>query len=215
VWKATSQDASYASAIAATVDGVRHAFFFTRDGLVALDPATGKIRASNRWRSRIVASVNAATPVLLDGRYLFLSSSYATGGILLDVKKDAVEEVWKNDKSLSSHFCTPVAVGGQLFGFHGRQEGDGADLHCIDWKTGKVRWTESGLKYGSLLAAGKKLLLLTQGGELILADASAERFTVKARASVLGDGCRAHLALAGGLLYGRDGGKLVCWKVSR
>lgn len=213
-WKATEHDASYSSPIAAKADGVRQAFFFTREGLAAVDPETGKVRSSKRWRSRINASVNAAMPVLLGEDHLFLSSSYGTGAVVLKVKKDGVKEVWKNDSSLSCHFSTPVVVGEQLYGFEGRQE-EGASLRCIDWKTGKVRWTEPGYGCGSLIAAGKKLFVLSESGDLVLLAANPDKHVEKARANVLGSPCRAHLALADGLLYGRDGRKLVCWKVKK
>ena len=213
-WKATEDEASYSSPIAATVAGARQAIFFTREGLVMLDPETGKVRTTRRWRSRNHASVNAATPLLLPGDHLFLTSSYQTGAILLKLKKEGAEEVWKNDTSLSSHFSTPVAVGEQVYGFDGRQEG-GANLRCIDWRTGKVRWEEAGYGCGSVIAAGKKLFALTEGGDLVLLTATPERHDEKARARVLGSPCRAQLALANGVLYGRDGRKLVCWKVKK
>jgi outer membrane protein assembly factor BamB len=214
VWKSTEQGASYSSPIAAMIDGVRHVFFFTRQGLVSLDPAVGKVRFSKRWRARYDASVNAAMPVLLGGDHLLLTASYETGAVLLKVRKDGVEEVWKSKEALSAHFSTPVAVGDQLYGFDGRQEA-GAQLRCIDWKTGKVRWTEPGFGCGSIIAAGKQLFVLSESGNLVLVEASGERYREKARASVLGAPCRAHLALADGLLYARDGGKLVCWKVRK
>lgn len=212
VWKATSHEASYASPIAVTVNGIRHGIFFTREGLVSLDPASGTVRANKRWRSRIHASVNAATPILLGEDHLFVSASYNTGAVVVKIKKDAFEEVWKNDSSLSCHFSTPVVVGEQLYGFDGRQE-TGATLRCIDWKTGKVRWTEEGYGCGSVIAAGKKLFILSEGGDLVLLRATPDKYEEKARARVLSRPCRAHLALANGLLYGRDDRKLVCWKV--
>ena len=46
--------------VAATIDGVRHAIFFTREGLVSLDPADGKVRFSKRWRSRIETDASSA-----------------------------------------------------------------------------------------------------------------------------------------------------------
>jgi outer membrane protein assembly factor BamB len=213
-WKVTDQEASYASPIAATVGGERRVFFFTREGLLVVDPAAGKVRFFKRWRSRFSASVNAASPVLLGGDRLFLSACYGTGAVLLKREKDVFEEVWKNDTSLSCHFGTPVAVGEQLYGFHGRQE-EGASLRCIDWKTGRVRWTEAGYGCGSILACGKKLIVLSEGGELALVSANPEKYDERARASVLGRPCRANLALAGGLLYARDGKELVCLKVKK
>ncbi len=214
VWKSTSQEASYSSPIAATVDGARHVFFFTRAGLLSLNPANGKERFRHAWRPRINESVNAAMPVLLGGDHLFLTTSYGKGAVLLRVKKDGVEEVWKNNTSLSAHFSTPVAVGEQLYGFHGRQEA-GAELRCIDWKTGKVRWTEKDHGCGSLIAADGKLFLLSEYGELVLLEPTPAKYSEKARAAVLGRQCRAPLALANGMLYARDARKLVCWKVKK
>jgi outer membrane protein assembly factor BamB len=214
VWKATSDEASYSSPIAASVAGVRHVFFFTRTGLVSVNPANGAVRFTKRWRSRIDTSVNAAMPVLLGSDHLFLSASYGTGAILLKIKKDGIEGGWQNRTSLSAHYSTPVAVGDQLYGFEGRQE-EGAVLRCIDWKTGKVRWTEKGYGCGSILAADRKLFVLSESGDLALLEANPARYTEKARASVLGEPCRAHLALANGLLYARDNRKLICWKVKK
>ena len=211
-WKATSQEASYASPVLADLAGKRQALFFTREGLLCLEPDTGKVLHAKRWRPRIRASVNAASPVVLPGGHVFLSTSYGTGGLLLKITKAGVEEVWKNDKSLTCHFNTPVAVGDQLYGVHGRQEG-GAELRCIDWKTGKVRWSEKGFGCGSLLAADGKLWLMSEAGELILAKPNAAKFDVVSRAKVLSGPVRATLALAEGRLYCRDDKKLVCWKI--
>ena len=213
-WRATDHDASYSSPIAATIDGVRHVFFFTREGIASIDPADGKVRFTKRWRARIPTSVNAASPILLGGDHLFLSACYDTGAILLKVKKDRVEEVWKGKESLNCHFSTPVAVGDQLYGFEGRQE-QGGQLRCIDWKTGKVRWTENAYGCGSLIAAGDKLFVLGENGDLGLVKADPSKYQEKARIAALGKNVRAHLALANGLLYGRDGSKLVCWKVKK
>ncbi len=121
VWKATGDGASYSSPVAATIDGVRHVIFFTRQGIVSVDPATGAVRFSKRWRSRMNASVNAATPVVVDDQ-LFFTSCYDTGAILVRAARDGIEEVWSNDRSLSCHFGTPVYHDGCLYGFHGRQE---------------------------------------------------------------------------------------------
>jgi outer membrane protein assembly factor BamB len=214
LWKATDHEASYSSPIAANIDGVRMALFFTREGLVALDPATGAVRFSKRWRSRINASVNAAAPVLLPGDHLFLSASYGTGAVLLRLSRDGAKEVWKGDAMLSCHFNTPVAVGPYLFGIDGRQEG-GARLRCIEWKSGKVRWTKEGIGCASLLAADGKLFALTEDGDLLLIEPNGERYVEKARAAVLNRPTRAQPALADGRLYARDGAKLVCWRVKK
>jgi outer membrane protein assembly factor BamB len=209
VWKATDDEASYSSPVAATVGGKRLVFFFTREGLVALDPKTGKVRHQHRWRSRTFASVNAATPLVI-GDHVFLTSSYRTGALLLRFTGDRMKEVWKGDDSLSAHYNTPVRIGDYLYGIDGRQEA-GARLRCIEWKTGKVRWTKEGFGCASLIAADGKLIALREDGNLVLLDPSPEGYREVSRAAMLEGTCRAPLALAEGRLYGRDGKKLICW----
>src|SRR5260370_29412350 len=84
LWTSTDQAASYSSPVAATVNGARHVFFFTRAGLVDIDPASGKVRYQFPWRARMHASVNAAAPIVLRDHVL-LSSSYAPGPVLLPI----------------------------------------------------------------------------------------------------------------------------------
>ncbi len=212
-WHATDHQASYASPVAATIDGVRHVFFFTREGLVSLDPASGTVRFAKHWRSRMDASVNAASPVVFDG-HVFLSACYRTGAVLLKVHKDRVDEVWHNDRSLSCHFSTPVYLEGHLYGFEGRQE-EGARLRCIEARTGKVCWTQEGYGCGSMILADGRLIVLSEGGELALLKPDPGRYQELARAAVLGRPCRAHLALSEGKLYARDDRKLVCWDLRK
>ncbi len=87
LWKATDNEASYSSPVAATLHNRRYAFFFTRSNLVALDPASGKVRFDFPWRPRVHASVSAATPLVIDD-LIFLSASYETGAVLLRVNDD-------------------------------------------------------------------------------------------------------------------------------
>jgi outer membrane protein assembly factor BamB len=211
VWKATDEPASYSSPVAATIDGVRHAFFLTREGLVGLDPKDGTVRFRKPWRARYDASVNAASPVVA-GDLLFLSASYQTGAVLLRVRKDGVEEVWKGDDSLSCHYNTPVHHGGYLYGIDGRQE-RGARLRCVELKTGQVKWTRDRFGCASLLLADGRLIALTEDGDLVLLEATPEGYREKARANVLAGPCRAEPALADGRLYARGDKKLACWNL--
>jgi outer membrane protein assembly factor BamB len=214
VWRATRDGASYASPVATTIDGRRHTIFFTREGIVVLDPATGAIDFQKRWRSRSNASVNATSPLVLDDR-VFFSASYETGAIMQRIRKDGIETLWQGDDALSSHYSNIVHANGYLYGFDGRQE-VGARLRCIEAATGKVKWTEEGFGCGTTVLVEEDLILLTERGDLVLAAASPEGYKERSRAHVFDSlPCRAHLALANGLLYGRDGSKLVCWNLRK
>jgi outer membrane protein assembly factor BamB len=210
-WKATGDGASYSSPVAVVLAGKRLVLFFTRQGIVALDPADGNVRFRKRWRSRMDASVNAATPVVVDD-LAFFTACYDTGAIVLRLKKDGYEELWSNNRSLSCHFSTPIYHDGCLYGFDGRQEG-GTEMRCVELKTGKVHWSKEGFGCASMIRIEDHLLVLSEDGELVLVECKRDKYREKARAAVLSGPCRAHLALANGRLYGRDNKKLVCWNL--
>jgi outer membrane protein assembly factor BamB len=207
-WKASQHEAGYSSPVMATIAGQSRAVFFTRQGLVVLDPGNGAVTTEFPWRSRISASVNAATPLML-GERVFLTSSYGTGAILLDLHGAQPATVWSGDDSLSSHYASVVAHDGYLYGFHGRQE-TGASLRCVEAATGKVKWSIDGYGCGSLILAQGTLLLLTERGELVVGPISPTPFQPVARFQILGAGTRSPPALSDGRFYARDTKRLVC-----
>ena len=77
-WTATDDAASYSSPVAATIGGQRYAIFLTRAGLVGLDPGSGAVKFQRGWRARANASVNAATPIVVDN-LIFISAEYGPG----------------------------------------------------------------------------------------------------------------------------------------
>jgi outer membrane protein assembly factor BamB len=202
LWTATNHEASYSSPVGATFGGKKAAVFFTRQGLVALNPTNGSVRFQKSWRSRSQASVNAATPLVV-GDLIFVSATYETGAALLRVKDDVLNEVWSGDDVMSNHYATSVVHNGILYGFHGRQEFN-PSFRAVDLNTGKVRWSEDRFRAGTVTLAGDTLVILRETGELVLAAASPQAFRPIARAQILPPTLRAYPALADGLLFVRN-----------
>ncbi len=213
VWTSTSDEASYSAPVIAEIAGQHTAVFFTRTGLVALDPSTGNVRYQYRWRARMAASVNAAAPVVVKDR-IFLSASYGTGAVLLQVANNAVTPLWSGDESMSNHYSTSVFKDGYLYGFEGRQE-FGQRLRCIELATGKVMWDVEGFGAGSLLIAGEALVIMRESGELALAPASPKAFRFASRAQLLPGVVRAFPALAGGRYFVRNDRQLSAFDLLR
>ncbi len=211
LWKALSHESGYSSPIVATIAGARHALFFTREGLVDADPATGRIRFEQRWRARMAASVNAAVPVVV-GDEVFVSASYGTGASLWKIQGDKASQVWSGDESISNHYSTSVHKDGYLYGFHGRQE-HGQELRCIEWKTGKVQWSVPDLRAGTVALAGAHLFVLKEDGELLIAPADPKGFRPIKKLKVADPVLRAYPALAGGRLYVRTDKSLAAWRI--
>jgi outer membrane protein assembly factor BamB len=212
-WKATDDEASYSSPIAATFDSQRYLLVFSRSGLLGLEPNTGNTKFEFPWRARNSASVNAATPLVI-GNKIFLSASYQTGAALLEIVDGKPRKIWSADDVLSNHYSTSVYHDGFLYGFDGRQE-QGQSFVCLDLATGKDNWREERFGAGTVITSGDQLIILTENGELVLAPASAKEFKPSARAQILGHGVRSYPALANGLLYARDKQNLACFDLRK
>jgi outer membrane protein assembly factor BamB len=221
--------ASYASLKLATIGDRRWCFAFCRDGLLALDPASGRRDFHYPWRAPILESVNASMPVVV-GDEVLISECYGVGSTLLKVSPGKFDVVWKDDpkkraKSMMTHWNTPVAVDGYLYGCSGRHP-ETATLRCIEWSSGKVMWDEPGMARTSLIAIDGHLLCLGEDGRLWLLKLTPERFQAVAKvdysdpqvgnkllgksSAVLDFPCWAAPVVAHGLLYVRGKDRLVC-----
>jgi len=209
VWKATNDPGSYSSPVVCTIDGTPLAVFFTRTGAVVLDPKTGDVKHQQRFRARNDASVNAATPLIIDNHALF-SASYDTGALLLKLRKNGADEVWTDENVMSNHYNTSIYADGFLYGFDGRQEAK-PSFRCVNLKTKKVAWEKESFGNGTMILAEGRLIVLTERGELHLVQATPTAFRELAKTQLFTSGpCRAQIALANGKLYARDQKKLVC-----
>lgn len=143
-WTNEEMVVSYSSPLCATIHGRRHLLCFMRQGLVSLDPATGKEWFHFWFRPRVHESVNAAQPVV-DGNSIMLSAAYRLGAVRLLVKPDgqSYEIAWKNSTNLLTHWSTSIFHEGVYYGFSGRHENEGM-FRCLQAETGEVLWETAG-----------------------------------------------------------------------
>ena len=93
---------------------------------------------------------------------------------------------------------------------------NGGGFTCLDLKTGKKMWNESGgVGKGSLCWADGMLYLFGEsGGKAALATCSPEGLKITGKVKVEGEGPSwAHPVVAGGRLYLRFGDNLYCFDV--
>ena len=207
-WTATTDQASYSSGVAATFPSGRRAIFLTRDALVGLDPTTGTVAFRRGWRARMNSSVNVAAPLVVED-LIFVSAEYGPGAGVLRVDGSNLVELWTSDEAMSNHYANSVHRDGILYGFHGRQE-FGPSLRAVELRTGKVRWSQEQFRAGTVTLVGDRLLIVREGGEMILAPASPDAFKPLARAQILPATIRAYPAVSDGLVYVRNENTLVC-----
>jgi outer membrane protein assembly factor BamB len=220
-WKASDELASYASPIAAEIDGRPWCFVYARGGLVGLDPRTGKVDFEYPWRAPLLESAIASSPVVI-GDEVFLSESYAVGSSLLKVRPGGFDIVWKDDrktrdKAMLLHWNTAVYHDGFLYGSSGRHAGS-AELRCIEWKTGTVRWSQPALGRASLTYADGHFICLAENGSIHVLEVTPEAYTPVRSVTLVDEAGGELLAppawtapvIARGLLYVRGDDRLVC-----
>jgi len=215
LWHQTDELASYSSPVATTIGDQRQVIFVTRMNVVSIDPRTGTERFRFPFGMR-GPTVNAANPLVVGDR-LFVTASYGIGAQLAQISPAGTKTVWENDDALSSQYTTPIEHQGFLYGIHGRQDAGVAELRCVELKTGNVRWKQPDFGSANLIGIDDKLLIQKTSGELVLAQASPNRFIQLATARIFPEGSvvQALPALSDGRLFVRDESKLVVLHVGR
>ena len=109
-------------------------------------------------RSKKYESATACPPIHLGDNYVFLSECYDKGSVVLQIKPNFSYDVaWENSK-LGIHWMTPIGSKGYLYGVSGRHQ-QGAELFCLNWKTGETLWKEIVLWQENLLGRDLNLQL--------------------------------------------------------
>lgn len=210
-WTGDEMVVSYSSPFIAEIGGQRHLLCLLRQGLVSLDPESGRLNFRHWFRSRVHESVNAARPVVI-GDQILLSAAYEVGAELLKVAPDgrSVSQVWKNRRSLQAHWSTPIHVDGFVYGFSGRHENEG-ELRCVSLADGAVQWSTAGFEgdlnelrldrttgkvlradtgeqvpypffgRGSLTRVGSRFIVLGERGTMAVADVNPQKYVEHGR----------------------------------
>lgn len=230
VWRSGDDLASYSSPRLITVDGTTILLLLAREGLLAVEPETGKQLWHYPFRSRLLESVNAMVPVVSGNRVL-ISECYEVGAALLEVSLDGVREVWKDPsnrrlQAMRAHWATPIVVGDFVYGASGRNEPD-SDLRCIGLNDRTPGWVDFRRSRASLLHVDDHFVVLDEDGTLQLIKADPTEFRVvtetnlqamtpgRAEAGYLPMG-RPYWAapiLSRGLLYVRGNQRVTCFEL--
>jgi len=208
IWGSNDYGAAYSSPVPFTHKGRKRLAVFPEFGLVILDPQNGRELAKTRWET--AHGVNAATPLVIDDEHIFISSGYRQKSGLFRFTGNALREVWRVEH-LGNKMDSSVYHNGYLYGMNDAQRGT---LQCVDARTGELKWTRRDTGNGTVALAGDVLIVLTERGEVVTAQATHEAFRpISQQVRVLhGDRpCWIVPVLSHGLLYVRNPeGHLIC-----
>jgi outer membrane protein assembly factor BamB len=214
VWKSQNDTAGNAAPVIATLGGVRQVISFTALGLIGVGARDGTLL----WRAPLNTRLgrHVITPVVVDD--LVIVGSYQLGLLAVKVSREGAsfnaEPAWIS-KEAASNFASPVAAGGYVYGVGPRQ-----NVYCVEARTGTVAWSQSGLiraagdrAFATFIVMARNILMLTDGGELVLFAVNPARFEAAGRAQACG-ATWASPAYAEGRLYLRDAKALFCLELA-
>lgn len=189
-WASQNEGMTHATPTLATIHGVRQIIFATQSGLVALNPITGALL----WRFDYPFDYNTSLAVspVVDEDLVFCcgAQGYSMGSFAARVDFTgntwSATQLWANTgvySTLASHWMTPVASQGFLYGQFGVQASDSASaqLKCVDLQTGEVKWSASNFGRGGTILVDGQILSLTETGFLVLVKTDPTAYTEVAR----------------------------------
>ena len=159
---------------------------FMREGLVVINSLDGSELYFDKFQSPINASVNAASPLVLQNGVFSLHAMKWELALEFDFNKRRITftNKWKFKEILDCHYSTPIEFKNYLYGFHGRQE-RGSLLRCIRISDGKIMWSASPFGTGHLILLGESFVF-NRKGELFLFETKPSGFEVDFRQQILG-----------------------------
>lgn len=209
LWTATDHAASYATPRVAVIHGRTLLFVFTREGLAALDPVSGREYWWVPFRANNPEFVNATSPIVCDD--IVFTSGYSLGNLCLRVLPDgSYQELWRDQRrNLDSQYNPLICLDGSLYGFAALDH----TFRCLDLATGKVRW--KGLREldrGAAIAAGDYFVVWGTNGHLAILRIDSRRMDVVAQTKepLLAGPTYAFPALHRGHLLVRNDHELIC-----
>ena len=211
-WKSDDFKPAYGSAVVFEHGGKPMIADLNSKALIVVDATTGRLVASTPWTTQYDTS--AATPIVV-GNQIFISTGYGKGAGLYEFTGSSLNVVYTST-IMANHMNSCVLREGHLYGVHGNSHSRGdANFACVEFATGKRKWSHKGLGVGSVTLAGDKLIILSDRGDLVIAAASPESYKELHRIDgVVAGRCWTPPIIANGKIYLRNTpGDLVCVEV--
>ena len=200
---------AFSSPIIATLQGEPQLVVQTRTKLAGVDLTSGNVL----WSQEVPAfrGMNILTPTVV-GNSLF-TSTYGGKTFRYAVEKSAdkyaVAIMW--EKNSQGYMSSPIVIRDAVYVHLKNQR-----FACYDLKTGAERWrTEPFGRYWSMIANGDRILALDERGELLLIQASQEKYIQLDSRKISEQETWAHLAIAGDQIFVRELGAISAFRWSQ
>jgi outer membrane protein assembly factor BamB len=209
-WSVAAGNDSYSSPQLSTIAGETMVLMLSNDGLVLVDPATGKSRLNYEWK---FSNYRALQPAVVGTDTILLPTGMSTGTRAIRVTNSngqlAATELWTS-KHLKPDFTDLVTYQGFAYG------NDAGIFTCVDLNTGDRQW--KGGRYGKgqvlLLEDSGVLLIAAEDGQVVLLRADPKQHAEIATFKALEGKTWNHPVVVGDRLYVRNSQEAACFQLS-
>ena len=199
-WSAAAGKDSYSSPQLSTILGEDLVLMLSNEGLVFLDPTTGKERLNYDWK---FSNYRALQPRVIGDDIILLPTGMNTGTRAIRMAKTngqlTAQELWTT-RNLKPDFNDIVTHQGYAYGV------DGGIFTCVDLKNGERKW--KGGRYGKgqvlLLENSDLLLIAAEQGDVVLVRADSNEHAEVASFKALDGKTWNHPVVVGDRLYLRN-----------
>ncbi|MCX7886043.1 MAG: PQQ-like beta-propeller repeat protein [Verrucomicrobiae bacterium] len=212
VWrtKELTDSAAYTSLLPVVINGVRQAIVYTDEHVAGVALDSGKIlwSAERKGKTAVIPM-----PIYKDN-HVFVTSGYGIGCNLFKITGNKATEVYAS-AALENHHGGVILIGDHVYG-HSNKGG----WTCLEFKTGKVVWTErQKLGKGTLTYADGHFYCRDERvGMLVLIEATPAGWKEKGRFQQPDRSAKnswPHLVISHGRLFVRDQDLLLCYDVRK
>lgn len=228
IWRAAVPDlgpkgrdgAGYSSIVVSNAGGLKQYVQLMGRGLVGVRASDGRFL----WGYNRVANhvANISTPIVR-ANWVFASTGYQTGAVLLELQRvgdeiRAKEVYFLEARTLQNHHGGLVLVGNHIYAGHGQSKGFPI---CVDFTTGKVAWggdiRNAGTGSAAVVYADGHLVFRYQNGTVVLIEANPAGYREKGSFAIpeARDPSWPHPVVLDGVLYLREQDTLYAYDVRK
>jgi len=210
-WSWTGDGPSYASPLAADVDGVHQIITLTQDNVIGVS-TEGRLLWRRPFKTEYTQ--NIVTPLVLGNTVIIAGYQEPTAAFRLVKKGDqwTTENAWQND-GVSLYMSNAVMIGDTLFGLSHRNRGQ---YFLLDMKNGKTLWTGMPRQgeNAAIVHAGALVFALEDDAELVVGRVNASAFQELKRYTVANSATWAQPVISGNRVFVKDVSSLAMWALN-
>jgi outer membrane protein assembly factor BamB len=207
LWKTPGASAAFSSFVVGKFGDRRQIIGYDKESLGGWDVKTGE----RLWKhvAKNANDFNVPTPIIVGDKLVLTTENNGTRLHEFDSRGHLIDVPQAMHRNLAPDSHTPLVLGDRLFGVW-------SGLFCLDLTNNLNELWDSDddafNHYATVIGSRDRVLITTEKGELILLDATADKFAPLSRLKLFENdsGVFSHPAVVGSRLFVRSSESLVC-----